>query len=336
MTTDTTPTLRVRTIPDLLAIVPRVLGFHPVESLAVLVIRDGRLALTARTDLAHCTPDHVAERLSPLWERFPGALFLAVAFSADAETAWAALDLLDASAPDRARPHLLHADGQQWFEAPNGRGRPYDISSSAAAAQATYEGLAPLASRRELEASVEPTATPRQVRRALRAVRKRGLVGDALVAEALRLVERADAGASTTTRVDAAVLALASHDLAFREAAILSTSRANARGRMELWLAVVQGTASSVAGNALVILAMASWLAGQGAMQVVAMEKAALVASDGDLLEFLDQVNRAVLSPESWEQLRAEWYEGVVAPRASGSASGSAHAAASEVVAEAG
>ena len=43
--------LRARGAPDLLALVPFQLGFHPTESLVTVLIQSGRVVLTARLDL---------------------------------------------------------------------------------------------------------------------------------------------------------------------------------------------------------------------------------------------------------------------------------------------
>ena len=314
------PVLHIRSVPDLLAVIPRVLGFHPSESLTVVVIDDGRLVVTARVDLEGCAaPDLVAESLGPLWRRYPSALFLAVAHAALARPAWDALDALAQAAPEWLELRCLHADGGRWFDAPDAPGRPYDISTSEAAARAAYEGLVALPGRGDVEASVEPTATPRQVTRALRTLERRRLDHEGLIREALRLVGRADGGSAARLRmVDAAVLTLASHDLAFREAAILSTSAANAPGRVALWRRVVQCSAPSCAGFALAILGLAAWVAGDGALQVVCLQRATGLATDRDWLDFLDRVNRQVVPPTQWEQLRADWFCDQVDAAASG------------------
>lgn len=299
------PSLRIRSVDDLLAVIPRVLGFHPRESLVVVVVESGGLAVTARIDLTECLTHD--DRLATLWDRYPDALFLAVAHTSDPHLAWRVLDRVGAVAPGQDLV-CVHADGEQWFNAPDAVGCPYDITCSAVAAQAAYEGLAVRGDRLELEASVEPVATPRQVRRALAALDRRGLDHDRLVAEALRLVKRWQKSPGRLTLVDASILALATHDLAFRESAILSTSRSNADGRVDLWTRVVQGTVPACAGHALVILGLSAWVAGNGALQVVCMERAAGLEADAEWWAFLDAVNRHVIPPTEWEQLRADWY----------------------------
>lgn len=309
------PSLRIRTVDDLVAVIPRLLGFQPHESLTLVVIDGGRLEVTARLDLTACTPSCLDEQVGPLWLRYPGAAFLVVAYSQDPDAAWAALDAFARVAPPTLDVSLFHADGRRWFDAPDGAGRPYDVATSTAVAQAAVAGLAVLPDREALEASLDVRATPRQVRRALRAVERRGLDHDGLIREALRLVALADAGAADEVGVvEASVLALASFDLAFREAAILSTSRANADRRVEVWRRVVQQCVPSCSGYALVLLGLAAWVAGQGALQVMCIERAGDLATDRDWLDFLDQTNRLVLHPDQWEQLRADWYCEHLAP----------------------
>lgn len=303
-----TPTFRIRSIPDLIAIIPRLLTFHPVDSLTLVVVEDGSLVVTARIDLAACTVQCLAERLAPLWRRHPQALFLAVAFCADAAPAWRALDVLAGASPPGLELWRYHADGQRWFDHPGDPGEPYDISCSAVAAQAAYEGMAVSDSRGDLEASVECAVTPKQLTRALRAVGRRRLDHDSLVEEALDLVTRADAASFDLALTDAAILALASHDTAFREAAIWSTSSANASARMGLWGQVVRGTVPSAAGHALVLLGLAAWAAGNGALQVVCIDKARTVASDLEWVTLLEHANTEALPPSQWQAMRAEWF----------------------------
>lgn len=308
MTHSERPTLRIRTVDDLVAVIPRLLGFQPHESLTLVVIEEGSLQVTARVDLAACSGPGLARQFGPLWARHPAALFLVVAYSADETSAWVALDAFADAAPATLELRRFHADGTRWSEAWGAPGQPYDPSTNVAAVAAAYEGLAVLPDREAVVASLDPAATPRQVRRALRAVERRGLDHDGLVGAALALVEAADAGQTAVGLEEVAILALASYDLAFREAAILSTSRANATARIELWRTVVRGTVPSCAGFALVVLGLAAWVAGQGALQVVCLERAQSLATDRSWLDFLSHVNTLVVPPSEWEQLRADWY----------------------------
>lgn len=47
---------RIRDLHDLLGVIPHLLGFHPDESLVVLVVVDGQVQLTARADLGDLKP----------------------------------------------------------------------------------------------------------------------------------------------------------------------------------------------------------------------------------------------------------------------------------------
>ncbi|HEX6968878.1 MAG TPA: DUF4192 family protein, partial [Micromonosporaceae bacterium] len=48
---DNTPKLSLRSIPDLIAAVPYLLGFHPAQSVVVVAFRGRRLVFAARLDL---------------------------------------------------------------------------------------------------------------------------------------------------------------------------------------------------------------------------------------------------------------------------------------------
>lgn len=306
------PRLRITNIADLIAVIPRLLRFHPRESLVVLAILDGELQVTARVDLAACSDAASARaHLGAVLRRFPGALFLTVAFAADADAAWHALGAWREAASDAGDVHCFHADGTRWFDAPDAPGEPYDVTVSAVAAEAAFLGLPARASRAELEASVDPTVTPHQVSRALRAYRRRGWDHEALIAGALAIVEASDReDARPLSLPDALALALASHDLAFREAAIWSTSRANAWRRIDVWTQVVRGTPPGCAGFALAILGVAAWIAGEGALQVVCLERARAVGTDEVWADFLEHVNRDVVPPTDWDRLREQWSDG--------------------------
>ena len=49
---ETPPRLSVRTVDDLVGLVPYLIGFHPRDSLVVIMLCDGQVEVTARVDLA--------------------------------------------------------------------------------------------------------------------------------------------------------------------------------------------------------------------------------------------------------------------------------------------
>ena len=68
-------------IDDLIGLVPYLIGFHPEESLVVIVIEDGRVQVTARVDLAVVSGRGSPEALvSRLFDRYPAAVAWFIAY----------------------------------------------------------------------------------------------------------------------------------------------------------------------------------------------------------------------------------------------------------------
>ncbi|PZQ43557.1 MAG: hypothetical protein DI570_29080, partial [Phenylobacterium zucineum] len=84
--------LAVRSVDDLIGLVPYLIGFHPEDSLVVMLLEDGRVLVTARVDLA-AVADLVAldALLARLFDRFPHAEGWFMAYTDDHELAWGVL-----------------------------------------------------------------------------------------------------------------------------------------------------------------------------------------------------------------------------------------------------
>ncbi|MFC5748181.1 DUF4192 domain-containing protein [Actinomadura rugatobispora] len=158
----------IRSIPDAIAAVPYLLGFHPSESLVVIGY-DGphnmcaiRVDLPARDDRAETAA--TAERVvSVLGDNgFRRALILgygpADQVDAAASTIWDGLAAHGLSLTDAARV----ADDRWWSltcvdaECCAPGGNPYDSSLTVVAAQATLAGKVALTDRTELARSIAP------------------------------------------------------------------------------------------------------------------------------------------------------------------------------------
>lgn len=297
-------TLHVRSTTDLVEVVPTLLGFHPEDSLVLIAIVDGTIAVTARVDLP-CEGAGTVEGLRAVWRRFPTADLVGIAFSDDPARAWFALDEFDHSVPPGLGRLLVHADGAHWFGAPHAHGVPYDGLGSVHLAEATYRGRAVRGSRDELRALVEPGCTPAEVTASLDRVARRAAGMADLVRDGLALVEAHDAAPGDLDLDDATLLCLASHDPGFLDAALLSTVRENAEQRLSLWLQVVRGSVPNCAGYALAAAGLAAWVSGEGALQVVCLEAAVGRRGPQVWFDFLDGVNAEAVEPSRWEALRA-------------------------------
>jgi hypothetical protein len=157
-------TLRLGSAADLLAAIPYLVGFHPVESLVLVGLAANRVSVTARLDLVDCGSAELRHALGVLTRADSDGL-LAVVFSempAEVGAPWTVVvdALLDLAEWEQLRvgPVLVVRDGKFWdyrdaFD--DGAGRPLQDSCSPAAASATYAGLVARPDRDALLAVLE-------------------------------------------------------------------------------------------------------------------------------------------------------------------------------------
>jgi len=306
---DERPRLRLRTIDDALGLIPHLLGFHPEESLVVLVVDDGIVAVTARVDLAESSlPDGVEAVLSRIWRRFPGADAWFVAYTADEELGWSVLERCDAFLGGRAFRRLTLVDGDRWrADHPGGPCGRHDPTTSPMAAEAIVHGLVARPSRAdlarlldgppedELDSLLALASRVDAELAGLREGRWAGLMGQAL--RSYRIRQRLD-------DADAARLAiLAAHPDA-RDVALLAMSRAEAGHHLDLWRRVVNRTPPVHQGYALALLGMAAWITGEGALASMCLERAELLVRESYLVGILAHVTDAVVPPSVWDEMR--------------------------------
>lgn len=100
MTSDTSvPIARVRDLPDLLGVIPHLLGFHPEESMVLVVQDEGQIELTARADLDDLRgAGHLELLIDRMLLRWPSGAIWLVAYTARERQGWRMLR--------RGRAHL--------------------------------------------------------------------------------------------------------------------------------------------------------------------------------------------------------------------------------------
>jgi len=84
MTTNSSaPLARIRDLHDLLGVIPHLLGFHPDESLVIIVLDGAQVQVTARVDLTDvATGGQVEMLMDRLLLRWPSATVWLVGYSA--------------------------------------------------------------------------------------------------------------------------------------------------------------------------------------------------------------------------------------------------------------
>lgn len=306
---DPTAPLRAHGIEDLLDLIPSLLGFHPTESLVAMLIDGGRVRVTARLDLADAAEaGRLAGAFQPLLARFPTASWLVAAYTPDADAAWASLDLVDALLPWELGVWVVHVGADRWFCTPDDPGAPYDPGCSALAAEAAYRGIRVLPDRSEIARSLEPTIDAGELDRVLDQVIT--VPPEATVRRALGLATAKMRAGGGVTLEEAAVLAVAAFSPAFAEAIVTGIDRGTAPQACALWTEVVRSTSAFAGAAAAVILGVAAWVAGEGALQNVCLDRAEPFLADSQWFRFLDFVNRVALPPCEWEGVRLDLLRG--------------------------
>ncbi len=292
--------LSIRSTEDLLGTVPVVLGFHPTESLVLLVISDGELQVAARCDLEDAiTPGGAAELVGRLWFQYPEADALALAYSSSQKDAWAALDAVSDELPFGARAIRIQVVPDHYFTEPGGIPHPYRIQHPAEA-----EDLPVLRHRDDLAAGLEPRFPDWELDEAAVAVAE--LDAHSAAEQAGRLLADGELDAT-----GAAVVARACDSQDFLDGVIGSICRSNARDLAEVWRQVVSGVQPELSGPALGVLAIASWVAGDGAMTNVCLEVALADDYWDAWLDLADLAMVGAIHPRVWDDLRATFLEDV-------------------------
>ena len=174
MTFTNRPTVRINSITDLLALIPYLLGFHPVSSLVLMAIDDdGRILIAGRLDLPtpgeppgplHTALDKAAAKINT--HGGAGVVLAGYGPAEQVELAVTAATGALHSVGIPIRAALRVAEGRFWrldCDDPVGcppQGTPFDPADSPVTAAAVYAGLIALPDRDALAATLAPVTGP--------------------------------------------------------------------------------------------------------------------------------------------------------------------------------
>ena len=312
--------LRLGDPADVLSAIPYLLTYRPECSLVFLLLSERRLIVTARIELEIDRAPSVvdlADYLQRVSADHGADGLILVAYHTD--IAWASGLLIDLiSWLDSVAVHeALVADGQCWWSClclHKGRaecgcgdstGTPYDVSATAVSAQAVVAGLNVQPSREALAESVAGPATDQArqlatmlLEAALAEISELGLVEQK--ERMALLIDQHCSGRSLTER-EYGQLAILAYEPGVRDVAVDRMDRAQAAAHIALWREVVAHTIAPFEVPPLCLLGLAGWLSGDGALQVVCMERAEQIQPDYSLLRVLDQINADALHPGVWD-----------------------------------
>ena len=318
MTLHSTPVARIRDLHDLLGVIPHLLGFHPAESLVVVVVCDARVQLTARADLGELDfPGHLELLLDRLLLRWPAASVWVVAYSSAESRGWRTLQ--------RASHHLgavlageLMCVCGGWYRVgdPGGPRFRHDPTSTPSAASATVHGLQARPDRAQLRRSVRAEAG--QAFEAQRSwlfafERAKSMLGHELCTSMAAAVDVGLARPGGLARDELVWLGLLATDPNARDRALIAITHENAETSVELWSLVARACPHGLQGHALALLGWSAWVNGDGALQCVCLEELELLGESLPLQRLLDGLNQQIVPPSYWYELRAELM-GAIAP----------------------
>jgi hypothetical protein len=290
---------------DLLAAVPIVLGFEPHASLVMLTFAGphpfhARVDLPPRGDPA-ALDETAGLMLTPVLDNDVGIVAF-VLYTADRLLARRLGRRLVRRFLGADVPVLdcLRADQGRWWSAlgddprvPAG-GVPYDSGTHPFRAQAVFDGLVTLGSREELAASL--ASDPAGVAAVERVLPRAEQLGATDVAA---LVEGGlgDGAILRPPEVAALLVALA----AGWDDARHGMERVRARAHVRLWTDVVRRAPERLVADPAALLALAAWLAGQGALAWCAVDRCLAVEPAHPLGQMVATMLTEAVPPQRWK-----------------------------------
>ncbi|MBT2233911.1 DUF4192 domain-containing protein [Nonomuraea sp. NEAU-A123] len=316
MTTNASePCLTLTSPTDVLAAVPYLVGFHPVDSLIVLGLAQGQAKVATRWPLPF--PPGTLDPLAALFEREAITHIIVIGYGPGDRVTPAVDEArhLAARSGVGVDEALRAEDGRYWSyicDTPRccpPEGTPYDPSTSQIAAEATVHGLVALPNRQSLERTIAPITGP--IRVAMRRA-----TAEAVADLRTRLMEATDVNAFAQQFVARGIIrvraALATHTAGGRlddaEAARLGLDLAVIRIRDEawtlardthatLWKDLTRRLEPRFIPPVASLLAMASWRTGDSVLATIALERALTTDPSYSMANLLMHALQQLLSP---------------------------------------
>ncbi|HEY5821200.1 MAG TPA: DUF4192 domain-containing protein [Propionibacteriaceae bacterium] len=299
---------------DLLALVPYLLGFHPEDSVVAVMVRSGRVALTARIDLPGA--DHasaLAQELESLANQHRASEMVVIGYGGD--SARLVLDRLVAELPRVVLADALYVDGTRWFSLTCTKGccptegRPYAVDAHRLAAEAVFAGMTVRGTRAELaELVVGPTAADADRLELMAAEILSGVLTLTQSQAEFWVETSVCAGVEGEALDEDDLLRLAAlvKDVSLRDRAWALIGRESAAAHRQLWADVVAVTPPSLAAAPLCLLGLSAWISGDGALQNCCVERLEKLDPGYSLGILLSDISARALSPALWDQIRVE------------------------------
>lgn len=331
----TTRPIRITSPADLLALVPSVLGFHPDESIVLVVTAGEAGQMHARLDLPR-DDEEVSEVVRTLLyavSRAEAQEVAVVVYGSDDDLLCdlvgglvLELDLLGVDVLCAIR-----ADGDRWYSLDcdehccSAQGEPYDVTSHPITAQSVLDGKVTYLNRRALADSLVGTdldaidavgeAADESMRR-FQAAARHPLGQDSpegarahMMTEGYWVRERVRRYVRTGEPLDhdeAGRMVVALVNIAVRDVAWAEMTRDDARVHVELWRDLVRRAPLDLLAAPAALLAFAAWLAGDGALAWCAVERCQESEPGYSLAGLVSQALAAAVHPSTWQPIPPE------------------------------
>jgi len=322
--------LRAATPDAVLAVIPHMLGFYPSRSLVVLGLgQQSRVMVTFRYDLpepfGYELGTDIAEHAGYVLSREQIAAALLVGYGPE-DLALPVLAITAARLSNHGieLQEVLHADGGRYrsllckdVTCCPPEGRSYDPGSHPAAAAMSAAGLTAHPDREALARTIQRSAgtldaiaeATKQARLRLARVVERGdAEGDRdprLRAtrigrkEVQRAIRHYRSGGSIDSVERLAWLAVLLADIRVRDDAWARMDPGHREDHCRLWTDVLRGAALDFVPAPASLLAFTAWQAGNGAVAVMAVERALAADPDYSMAHLLDGAIQAALPPSA-------------------------------------
>ncbi|MEA5122158.1 MAG: DUF4192 domain-containing protein [Propionibacterium sp.] len=315
-----TQTIRVAGECDILVIVPSLLGFEPADSLVVILLAGGRVAVTGRLDLAQARERGSEQALLAPLRRTHADSAILIAYADELDTGTA--DLLQRWAdelPERAETLGLDLDVLAALQVATAEsrwrsiwgdpaGEPLDdLRTSAAGCAAIYAGCAPAASREAAAALLEPgsqlapSGFEVAAEAALLGVQDLGLSEAGSVLDGY--LDQIDRDEALPDEVLGAVAALSCLDAGLR-AAMQRISTDTAERWQTFWSQVARLSPGAIAYGPLVLVGATAIATGEGMAVNVAGDHAERLRPGHWGVALLRRANDAAVPPSEWPAIR--------------------------------
>ena len=296
--------LRARSAQDLLACVPILLVFVPVESVVLMGVAAGP-APHARVDIGprDALPSMCASLVAPasLHRVRRVVLFVYTELATAAPVADALLGAFTEAGVEVV--DVIASDGAAWTPMlpvdRDGSVRSFDPFTHPFVTEAVVAGRVVLGSRAALARSLEPS--PARVAETARILPRTGVPPARWVRDTVTALAAGGLAPDPGQRARL-VLAVARGDL--RDEAWAWVPRSAARSHVDVWLAVLRATPRGLVAAPAAVLAYLAWRAGDGALAWCAVD-VSRDAGSCSLADLVAELLEQAVSPDSWPVLTA-------------------------------